>query len=52
VLIWVLIAVGVLIIGGASFFGASKFKSGAAEVDDSELEDYQEQFVAHRDDKK
>jgi hypothetical protein len=46
-LIWVLIAVGVLVLGGASFFGASKFRSGAAEIDDSELEDYQEQFVPH-----
>jgi hypothetical protein len=46
-LIWTLIAVGVLVVGGAALFGASKFKSGAAEIDDTELEDYQEQFVPH-----
>jgi hypothetical protein len=43
-LIWVLIAVAVLVLG---FGGVLWHRSGAAEVDDSELEDYQEQFVSH-----
>ena len=46
-LIWVLNAVGVLVIGGAAMFGGQKWRNGAAEVDDSEIEDYQEQFVPH-----
>lgn len=48
-LIWILIAVAVLILGIA---GVWHFGTGAGEVDDTELEDYQEQFVPHRDDKK
>ena len=46
-LIWVLIAVAVLILGA----GLWHFGTGAADVDDSELEDYQEQFVPHDDHK-